>query len=341
MNYETDTIHIQSIKVKDKYYIRQVDKPDWVSSCLKELRYDGEQPQEAFLDKWFILGKVPKSITHKKYGGIINERYELKDKSLTSEKIPEVIDASLVTIHRYEGDEGEHEEWQGQYAGLQSLYARAFDTQPDIWEEIKFTFEVVLEVENMSIRPKFKYDLSTKYNSFNRQNYTPVLTESAIHHQELASIIYPEILWHETPCYLSSEDTYELIRGHVKKNIDQKYAKITSDYDFCFTVEKVIPLAKPLEVPHSRKIGRKTIKEVRLQSTKQVKIFEMTSEKSHYQGYPIIKGFTANNEQELKNKIDSYLKELMDAINAPCKECSNCNGIGVIFDSKDGLIEHK
>ncbi|MFA5049025.1 MAG: hypothetical protein WC516_08430 [Patescibacteria group bacterium] len=338
MNYETDTINIQAIKVKDKYYIHQVNIPGWISPSLKGLKFDGESPQEAFLDNWFIINEIPKSVTYKKYGTITNERYELKDKTLASDKIPLTINLSQITIHKYEDAP---DEWEGQYASFQSLYTRVFDTSPDTWEEVKFTFDIALEVENISIRPKFKYDLSPRYNSFFHKDVFSTLTEANIHHQTLASIVYPEILWHETPCYLSSEDTYELIRAYIKRNIDPKYAKITSDYDFCFTVEKVIPLAKPLNIPHSRKVGRKTVNEVRLQSTKQVKIFEMTSEKSHYQGYPIIKGFSGINEKELKSKIDSYLEELIEIINMPCKECPNCNGVGVIFDIKEGLTEHK
>ena len=49
-------------------------------------------------------------------------------------------------------------------------------------------------------------------------------------------------LLQEKPCLLSSEESYAIIRAHVKANIDHKVAAITSDYDFCFTVEKIIPL---------------------------------------------------------------------------------------------------
>jgi len=329
MNFENDTLQLQAVRIKDKYYIREVGVKSYNSTNLLALRYDGLEAKEAFLRDWCVIDKVPESITHLEYGERVNPRFELIDKSLATDKIPSVLKPEQIIIRKGCEDD---DIWEGEYANLKSLYVYCFDRLPDTWKPVKFTFDIVFEVDKVSTRPAFKYELSPKYNAYaSNKTSTPVIDNASIKHQVLASLVYPEILNYEMPCYLSSKDSYEIIRAHVKRNIDAKYAKITSDYDFCFTVEKVIPLAKPFNSTFTIKKGRRNISEVRLQTTKQVKIFEMTHDESKYKGYTVLEGFSADNEAKLQEKIDTYLEQLMQAINAPCRECPTCEGVGVIF----------
>jgi hypothetical protein len=67
----------------------------------------------------------------------------------------------------------------------------------------------------------------------------------------------------------------------------------------------------------------------------------MTHSGSNYAGYTIVDGFTGNNHKDLKLQIDTYLKELMEFINEPTRECEHCKGAGFIIDTnfdknKDG-----
>ena len=48
-------------------------------------------------------------------------------------------------------------------------------------------------------------------------------------------------------CRLTSQESFDIIRWYIKRNIDPKAAEMTSDYDFCLTVKKLIPLESPKE----------------------------------------------------------------------------------------------
>jgi DNA-directed RNA polymerase II subunit RPB1 len=44
-----------------------------------------------------------------------------------------------------------------------------------------------------------------------------------------------------------------------------------------------------------------------------------------------------DNSEELKETIDNYLKNLIEYINEPTKDCPNCNGSGIILKHEDFL----
>jgi hypothetical protein len=148
--------------------------------------------------------------------------------------------------------------------------------------------------------------------------------------------VYPALTIHERPCKLTSKQTYDIVREHVKLNINPKVAKITSDYDFCFTVKKIIPIARPYSYeydarsPWSRR--RKPEMKTRWVGDKEIDCFEMTSTEDHYKGYTPIKPFEGKSEDDLKDNIDAYLETLMAYINEPMKECPTCNGVGVLYN---------
>ncbi len=56
----------------------------------------------------------------------------------------------------------------------------------------------------------------------------------------------------------------------------------------------------------------------------------MTYSPEGYKGYTPIKSFEGKNEIDLKTQINSYLKELMDVINEPLRECPTCQGTGIV-----------
>lgn len=56
----------------------------------------------------------------------------------------------------------------------------------------------------------------------------------------------------------------------------------------------------------------------------------MTHTGQNYKGYTPIQPIVANSQQELKDKIDEYLKKLMAYINEPLVECERCGGTGYV-----------
>ena len=193
-----------------------------------------------------------------------------------------------------------------------------------------------MKIKELPNVPYFQYKAGKFWNSFKQEYGSTNITSSNIQHQEVDKIIFPSILLPNTPCKLSSENTYKIIRAYIQDNIDPKVAKITSDYDFCFEVVKKIQLAKPYTSERTYKPkGRRKIEIVKtFRDTRDARCFEMTHSGSNYKGYTTIKGFEGNNEADLKEQIDAYLKDLIEFINEPLKECPNCNGVGVLLNEK-------
>jgi hypothetical protein len=54
----------------------------------------------------------------------------------------------------------------------------------------------------------------------------------------------------------------------------------------------------------------------------------MTHDQSKYNNYTAIQPIYADNELELKNKIDEFLDSLITVINKPLSLCPYCKGTG-------------
>jgi hypothetical protein len=147
-------------------------------------------------------------------------------------------------------------------------------------------------------------------------------------------MVVPEFCLHTQPCSLSRDQVYRIIRAYVQDNINPKAAKITSDYDFCFTVSKRVqikPYVNRYEITKSNgkrysppRFTQKAVTETSL------KIFEMAP--NAYQNYPVIEPWKADNLQDLQDRMTSYLETLMAEINSEVSECSCCNGTGYIIN---------
>lgn len=326
-------LNINAIKTNKGYYISpsMPNRQSWQTPVIPDnYLFDGVKPEPSFHREWVFIKNIPTKITHLEYQPNTNYRYILKDDSLASDKIPLEIKRDDV------GNETDCEGkiiWKPELAMYRSLYELVSDEQPpkEVMEE--FTFTVLFEIGEILPPQEFKYPTS-RTGIFGGKIDESKITNRDIQHQELDRIIFPSLLIHETPCKLSSEDTYKIIREYVNTHINSTFAVVTSNYDFCFEVAKRIPLAKPYNqrYEHTPRGRRRPIVETRLVKDKQVKFFEMTHTKSNYQGYTPIQGFEGKNEVDLKEQIDNYLEELIFAINEPVTECPGCNGQGVIIN---------
>ena len=292
------------------------DGYDWEyhSSSIKELYFDDELPKKTFTPNWLQINKFPNKIERLISPQTINRRYEIKNKDLVSERLPE----SFLGCDR----DNYSEEVLG-------LYCYKSDQPESVLEPVDYEIDIVFEIENFEIPSVINYKAITKTgfddNIFNFTNVN-------IKHQLLDKLIFPEIMLHSRPCEISSYNLYCVARQHIKDNIDLKVAKITSDYDFCFSVAKIIPLLEPQKYSYQNFSG-KTKRErskirFAIKEYKEVRIFEMTHAQSKYDNYTEISGIFADNEVELKEKIDFYLEDLISTINKPLSLCPHCNGMG-------------
>ena len=154
----------------------------------------------------------------------------------------------------------------------------------------------------------------------------------------LDKIIFPAVLLHEKPCKFTSKQMYDMTRQYILEHIDNSVAKVTSNYDFCFEVRKLIPLIEPETITYTNIFARTKRERNKIRTTikkyNEKTIFEMTHAQSRYNNYSVIPEMCANSEAELKEKVDTWLEGLMEIINKPLCTCSHCNGSGYVDDIK-------
>jgi hypothetical protein len=193
-----------------------------------------------------------------------------------------------------------------------------YDLEPTHYENIEFEINILDADANFKLI-KTEYSIESKF--IDRLTVHPILLPSL-------------------PCSLSVGQTYKIIREFVKSHIDLEWAKITSDYDFCFTVKKLIYLDEPenysVDVANINNWGRRKRKprlETRYRKYREMEIFQMAP--SPYQNYTVVKPFSGNNYEEMMKQINDFLSNLISEINAPLSDCPHCHGTGVITNKEN------
>lgn len=297
-------------------------------TTLDKLLFDGKNPTGTYYPNWFYIENYPKTIQKEMSGDIINKRYELVDESLASEKMPKVIP--------YE----EANNYNSNVIG--SLYAYMYDQTPPYIKDVECDIQVVCEIEGYNFPPKFEYK-AIERQSWSDGQYT--IKNTNIHHQLLDKMIFPAVLLHERPCKLSSKQMYDITRQYILEHIDNSVAKITSNYDFCFTVKKLIPLIEPETIRYQNIFAKTKRERSKIHTTVkkyiEKEIFEMTHDQRRYDNYSVIPEMCADNETELKEKVDTWLESLIEIINKPLCQCPHCQGTGYIDEVKKEGFDYK
>ncbi len=307
-------LELIAIKTENgRYYIceKQSIERRYYKSSLSNFMINGKYPLPSFSENWHYVESKPEKITKMKKKPDINHRYELADKDLISDKMPEFLNIDDGRIEKYA-----------------SLYEKTSDSQDDIEINCPFDLEIILTVDEIINPVEMSYKIGNG----------KAIDQDSISHQLADKVIFPPIVLPQKPCKLSSHQSYEIVRQYIKDHIDPKVSTITSDYDFCFTVKKRIKLAKPhhftvdVNAFSQRKRKPKLVKKT--QSDRLDTCFEMTHSPYNYKDYTPIKEFQGNNHHELKEKIDNYCQSLIEFINTPLIECECCEGNGIIKQGK-------
>lgn len=298
MENQANTLKLIMITSKSNNYISDnVNNEGYFHTKIADLLFDGQKLERTYDKSWLKINSIPKKIERVKPKSRINQRYELKEGYPEGELTPKIVSYS---------------DFDDNYDEVRGLYTYKYDEVEEGFEDVKFEVNVIEEVEGEFEMKQLQY--TPKYNFLDQIQTHPKLLPLK-------------------PCKLTHEQSYKIIRDFVKNNIDSKYAVITSDYDFCFTVKKKIELYEPrqyqvdINMMHKR---RKPKYETRYQRSREVTIFEVAPKS--YQSYTIVEPFEGNSYEDLLMNIDTYLKELITKINDPLTECECCKGTGVIFD---------
>ncbi len=302
--------------ISDCYALHGYDF-DYHKSIIPELFFDGKKAVKTYYPHWYFIEKYPDSVQKEQAGSMINKRFEIKNKALISDKMPAVIPYS--ERENYDGDM------------IDGLYSYFSDKEPNCMVDFPCDFEVLCEVEGYNFPPKIGYEAIAKINYANAK-YT--VSNADVQHQMLDKVIFPAVLLHNRPCKFSSKTMYDITRQYIMNNINNSVARITSDYDFCFEVVKVVPLIKPETVVFLDMFAKTKKEQTKPQTAirryDEVTIFSMTHDRKNYEGYPVIPEMCANSEEELQAKVDEWLLEIIRIINAPLCQCPNCGGTGYV-----------
>lgn len=283
------------LKTGDKFFVTDnIEGKSYFNSVLYQYYFDGKPSLPSFKESWRSIEKIPEKIQFKTNKRGINYRYEL-DINLNSkfyDKLPKVLSVD------------EASEVQDDIIGLYKYVCDYIDGE---LTDVEFEYEIVCEDENFQVvKPKYKYTSN-------------IITQLTTHID----------LRINRPCSIPSKDLYTVVREHVKLNINPKNAVITSDYDFCFTVKKIIKLTKEVIVEENKGTDKRPKWEKRFLNTRLVEVFEMAP--APYRKYTVISPIHGKNYKDLEENITKYLDDLITMINEPLVDCPHCNGEGVIL----------
>ncbi len=306
---------------------RGMYKPEDITKCL----FDGKAPERSWEESWYCIPVLPSKITHMVGQPDINHRFDLIDPSMESEQIPATFKREEVAKEGHGTEYSWEWGWFDKYKHLYSLYKAVSDSQDGIEQELEFDIETLdIEIDNIKTPKEICYR-ACRVGSWSSEKY--IVTKDKVQHQLIDTILFPKVLLATRPTKMSSRQTYDIVRAHIKDHHDKTTSKIVDDYDFCFKVEKRIagnPYSVVTEkLTRAGRSYRKPRYNTRWVNSRGVVLFEMTTKGKPWQKYTPIEGFSADTADELVEQIDTYLAELMAVINAPVEDCTHCGGTGV------------
>lgn len=303
MSSESGALKLLAVKTSDKVFITlNKDKVDLYDAryMFDGIVFDNTAARNTYLPDWKYIDKMPSKVERKTGGRKEFSHMALKAGIPESPTTPAVINRDITY--------NEDDEWYH----LSPLYDRIYIDTPVEFVPIDVEWAVM------------EYDGQLSVNIDNA---------SKINHRIIDELTNPSILLQTKPCTLSAQDTYDIIRDYIKRNIDPRFARVASDYDFCFTVSKDVEYVKEriVKVDTANSFFTKKRKpkyETRYIKSTSVIVFEMAPKP--YKGYPVVVPFSGDSVEDLNKNIKAFLDDLMFKINMRVIECPKCHGYGCL-----------
>lgn len=322
-------VKFKVIEFNNGCFIANAESYVYVSSShyVANLFFDGVKAIASCKKDWYKLNKVPITVCQQGYVKTVNHRYELKEtvtfdlpKSYSRDEFAWLDNETGCYIARPE------------FEDVFSLYKEVHDVEPAQLEEVKFYLEVIAKYNCDLVEPNDTSSFS--YTALMPGAYdtrTVKVTDKSVEYLLINELTTPDMFIDNTPCCLSAEHTYSIIRSYIKQHVDNTWATLT-DYNFCLTVNKNIRLEN-IETYHvletilgKSKKKPKTFTKYRDKRT--ITIFECCPKP--YEKHTVVTPFKGNSLQDLKDNIDTYLLNLITEINKPLVDCPHCKGLGVV-----------
>ena len=294
------------VRESGEVYLSANYDPNWrYYSDLGAYFMDGAKPEKTFEATWFKVAKVPEKVEIMRKADRMLMHYKLKPKFVATPQLPEIRN------HDDEFDEDEEDL-------LETCYEPIYSETEEKLVEVPFKIVALFESND------WKPHESGALNEF-------VLTYGLID----KITVHPSML-RTKPCALDGKDLYAIIRKHVKENINPKCARVTSDYDFIFTVVKTLELQTPYTHRYDSNMSlskrAKPIWKERLVTNTEVTVLNICPKA--YQQADVVKAMHGESAAELERKLQDCLERIMEAINEPVKVCTHCSGRGVEINER-------
>lgn len=265
------------------------------------------------------------------------KEYKLKD-CYQELSLPKVIDASLVK--REWDDEKELTVFTCSVSGVTSemisvVYQEVLAEPTEEIVPVDVDFDVKeIYIENLDRPEETKVKL-TETDHFKHKVQELDLSKCVYYH-ELEELLTPEFLMHKKPCVLPSKTFYNIVRNYIKSNYDPKHFRISSDYDFCFTVNKLVavkPYQKEFTDYFAR--GKKSKKVLKTVDCKEVKVLNITNKVDNYKDHDCLPDLHGDSLKDMKERLEEFLSNLMTELKSEVQECEHCKGLGHIVKPVD------
>jgi len=315
----TDPVQFLYIKTDTCIYFTERGLTSWNNFSTGKYLFDGEPALTTYRKDFLELEKIPRVVTKAspdvKY---VNQRWELRNvpEGVDPKAFPETIQWTEETFYCHAEEYNVH--MDEKYHSIKGFYEFTYDDKYHEYEPVEFEFLMLAD------SPGYKMRIN---------KYSPIYTIE----DQIAN--HPALL-QDKPCELDSQQSYAIIRSYVKMNINPLVSQITSDYDFCFTVKKIIELDVPkaytVDINNNnwgQKRKRKPKIVTRYRTSREVTVFECAPRinGSVHGSYTECVKFSGENMEDLENNISTYLLALIADINEPIKDCPHCKGMGVII----------
>jgi len=314
----------------------------------KTFLINGKKTEASFTSGWLFLPDETEIKIVQKINPSIptNYRYELIDE--TFERGNDIPLSIKREDNEYLVYDEEYYEWKfkNECKHLSSLYSLKWDKTDESYEDVT-DFETILIADIKSNFGKTEFKVKCYNENSWGKNEIINLSSSLIKTDYVSSIVFPDVMKENLPCSIDGNVMYRILRAYITQNIDPKYAIITSNYDFCFKVEKKISLFDikeyTVDVNNSvfNKRKRKPKYEKRYKTDRKSICFEMTPPSRKYENYTPMDGISGMDYKDLEKNILEKCKEIINIINEPLCDCPFCKGRGVVTESESNKLKEK
>lgn len=308
----TDPLKLKAIILPDKVFLADIRmERQYDNYPLSSYLFDGEESKPTNKKGWHEVKSLPQKVEKVFAATKKTSGYKLKEGFAPSEKMPAEVGANYFYDTYIDDDD------ESASDAMRNFYDTVLEDVPQRIEAVEFSINQI---------------------AHKGSDWVFVEAPKNVQHFLLDEIINPPELLQDTTCFLSTKESYTQIREYVKRNIDPKFAYVSSDYDFHFAVSKRIKLAAKEKFQKNVNLfSKKKPKYVDDYKThRDVIVYDIIPEEAKRASYSVnscvAPQLSGENYLDLENNIKEYLEELISKINEPVQDCPHCKGSGVIVE---------